>query len=222
MRVVGIVAPVGEQMAENLVYISMHTYRELTGAKEKARSALVKTYRDADVSLVARQMRHQLSKQEVVRDFSVLTPEKAGRVVGNVVSIVELVLLFVALISLFVGAVGIMNTMYTSVFERTKQIGIMKAIGASHDTILFLFLFESGFIGIMGGIVGIVFGIVSAYGISIIFATQGFRGLFSFASIDYFGLGAVFMITFLTGILSGVLPARQAARMEPAEALRFE
>ena len=115
-----------------------------------------------------------------------------------------------------------MNTMYTSVLERTKQIGVMKAIGASNDAILSLFLIESGMIGLVGGILGIIFGILSAYLIGLVAAGFGIRGLFSFASLDFFGLFVILSFTFVIGVMSGVLPARQAAKLEPAEALRFE
>ena len=98
----------------------------------------------------------------------------------------------------------------------------MKAIGASNDAILSLFLIESGMIGLVGGILGIVFGILSAYLISLAAAGFGIRGLFSFASLDFFGLFVVLFLTFIIGIISGVLPARQASLMEPAEALRYE
>ena len=176
----------------------------------------------ANIDLVAQQVKYQLSKQEVVRDFSVLTPAKANRIVGNVLSIVEFFLIAIAFVSLAVGAVGIMNTMYTSVLERTKQIGIMKAVGASSDKILSLFLIESGIIGLVGGVIGIALGIFLSYVISLIVARLGVNGLFSLVALDYFGIFVVLIITFIAGVLSGILPARQAARMEPAEALRYE
>lgn len=222
MKVVGFVSEVGNQTDDNTLYISLSIFRELTGSKSGARFAFVKAVPGADINLVARQVRFRLSKQEVVRDFTVLTPEKAERLIGNVLSIVELSLIIIALISLVVGAVGIMNTMYTSVLERTKQIGVMKAIGASNDSILSLFLIESGMIGLVGGILGIIFGVALAYVIGAAASNFGVRGLFSFASLDLFGFLVILIITFITGVVSGVLPARTASRMEPAEALRYE
>lgn len=220
--VIGSISQIGEQMVDNVIFVSMDLFRELTGSRSGAASAFVKIQPGASIDLVAKQIRYQLSQQETVRDFSILTPEKADRLTDNVLSIIELVLIIIALVSLFVGSVGIMNTMYTSVLERTKQIGIMKAIGASRDTILSLFLIESGLIGLIGGILGIIFGIVAAYLISLIAAGFGIRGLFSFASLDFFGFFVVLFLTFIIGVISGVMPARQAARMEPAEALRYE
>ena len=173
MTVVGVITTIGNRIDDNTIYVSLETFRILTGTRAGVSSALVKVEAGADIDLVARQIRFQLSKQEVIRDFSILTPAKAVNVIGGVLNIVELVLVIIALISLIVGAVGIMNTMYTSVLERTKQIGVMKAIGASNDAILSLFLIESGMIGIVGGILGIIFGVASAYFIGLIAESQG-------------------------------------------------
>lgn len=218
----GIFSEIGLQDEDNQMYLSHKNFEELISRVGFVSAALITIKNEADIDLVAKQIKFQLSKQEVVPDFSVLTPEKANKVVGNVLSIIELVLIIIALISLIVGAVGIMNTMYTSVLERTKQIGIMKAIGASSSTILSLFLIESGMIGAVGGIIGIVMGIAAAYIVGLIAAGLGIRGLFSFASLDFLGFAAILTVTFITGILAGVLPAKQAASMEPAEALRYE
>lgn len=221
MKVVGILSETGVQMEDNLIFISLDIFRDVTGSRSGAGSAVVKAD-PANIALVAKQIKYQLSKQEVVRDFSILTPEKAGRLAGNVLSVIELILTVIALISLVVGAVGIMNTMYTSVLERTKQIGIMKAVGASSEDILSLFLIESGMIGLVGGILGITLGISAAYIVGLIAAGFGIPGLFSFASLDFFGLFVVLFLTFVVGVISGALPARQAAKREPAEALRYE
>lgn len=222
MKVAGTISEIGNQADDNTAYVSMAMFRSLTGVREMAGAAFVKVLPGANIDLVARQIKFQLDKQETVRDFSVITPEKADRLVGGVLDVIELSLIFIALISLLVGAVGIMNTMYTSVLERTKQIGIMKAIGASRDAILSLFLIESGMIGLIGGLIGVALGIFVAYLVGLSAGDLGIGGLFSFGDLDFFGFGVILIITFVTGILSGILPARQAANMEPAEALRYE
>ncbi|PIS39210.1 MAG: hypothetical protein COT33_03205 [Candidatus Nealsonbacteria bacterium CG08_land_8_20_14_0_20_38_20] len=221
-KVAGIFSEVGLQEEDNQICMSHKDFQALTSQRGTASSAALKLEKGANIDLVAKQIKFQLSRQEVVRDFSVLTPEKANQIIGNVFSIIELVLVVIALVSLVVGAVGVMNTMYTSVLERTKQIGIMKAIGASSEAVLSLFLIESGMIGLVGGILGIILGITLAYIIGLAAANFGVRGLFSFASLDFFGFFVILVITFITGIISGILPARQASRMEPAEALRYE
>jgi len=129
------------------------------------------------------------------------------------------VLVGIAAISLLVGGVGIMNTMYTSVLERTKEIGTMKAIGAKNSDILTLFLIESGLLGAIGGIVGAAAGLGLAY--SAANGANSFFGerLFAIQFSPFLFFGAI-SFSFFVGILSGVLPAYQASRLNPVEALR--
>jgi putative ABC transport system permease protein len=221
MKVAGIFAPIGEQMSDNLVYTSLSKLREITG-HTGSRSINIMTKPGVDFDLLAKQVRHEMEKQDVVRDFSVLTPQKATRLIGDVLGIITSVLLVIALVSLLVGAVGITNTMYTSVTERTKQIGVMKAIGASRESILSLFLIESGLIGAVGGLSGILIGLLMAWLIGLIFGYMGVPGVFSLASLDFFGFVSLLIFTFITGIVAGYMPARTASRLEPAEALRYE
>ncbi len=222
MRVAGIISKIGAQDDDNSIYVSPADFGMITGLKPAAMMAFVKVNPEADVNLVALQVKARLSQQEVVRDFAVLTPETAERLAGNVLSIIELVFMSIGLISLLVGAVGIMNSTYTSVLERTKQIGIMKAIGATDEAILSLFLIESGVIGLVGGLIGIIFGILMSAIVGFSAGLAGFKGLFSFSSLDYFGLLSILLFTFVVGIISGILPARQASRKSPMEALRYE
>lgn len=222
MEIVGTISEIGNQMDDNVVYVSMEMFEDLTGLRAGVGSALIQVKEGHDVGYVSQQIKYQLSKQETVQDFSVITPAKASELVGSILTIVELGLIAIALISLLVGAVGIMNTMYTSVLERTKQIGILKAIGATQDAIMSLFLIESGLIGLVGGIIGTVLGVFMAFLVGVLAKYAGAPGMFSFASLDYLGFLAVLLVTFIIGVLSGVLPARQAAKMEPAEALRYE
>ena len=222
MRVVGVLNPIGAQDDDNSFYMSLNNYWGITGADRAVISAILKANPGVNLDLLARQIKFELGKQETVRDFSVLTPAKTSQLIGSVMSLVELFLIVIALISLVVGAVGIMNTMYTSVLERTKQIGIMKAIGATSENVLSLFLMESGIIGLTGGLMGILLGVFISFLIGLFAGKLGTQGLFSFASLDFYGFAVILFITFMTGIFAGLLPARQASKMEPAEALRYE
>ena len=222
LRVAGIFETMGNRDDDNSFYMSWNLFHLISGIKPGAMTAIIRVEPGYNVDLVARQIRFALEKQSVVENFTILTPVKTTAIVGNILGVVEMTLVIIAFVSLLVGAVGIMNTMYTSVLERTKQIGIMKAVGASRDAIMSLFLIESGIIGLVGGFLGIVLGLLAGYGIGLVGQNLGVAGLFSWASIDYFELLVILIFTFVTGVLSGLLPARAASRLEPAEALRYE
>ncbi|MFA6502752.1 MAG: ABC transporter permease [Candidatus Paceibacterota bacterium] len=222
LRVAGIFETMGNRDDDNSFYMSWDLFHLISGIKPGAMTAVVRVQPGYDPNLVARQVRFELAKQKEVEEFTILTPVRTTAIVGNIIGVVELVLVIIAFVSLLVGAVGIMNTMYTSVLERTKQIGIMKAVGASRDSIMSLFLIESGIIGLVGGLLGIVFGLAASYGIGVAAESYGAPDLFNWAAVDYFELLVILIITFITGVLSGVLPARAASRLEPAEALRYE
>ena len=112
-----------------------------------------------------------------------------------------------------------MNSMYTSVLERTKDIGIMKAIGARNSSILHIFLIESGLIGLGGGLIGVMLGTGIAFLIGSVSRQAGFLLLIKIEPIILL-LGLLF--AFIVGILSGILPAYQASRLKPVDALRYE
>ena len=120
----------------------------------------------------------------------------------------------IAAISLLVGGIGIMNIMLVSVTERTREIGIRKAIGATFSNILLQFLIEAMVVSVSGGLVGIVLGIGAAYAITSVFGWQ--------TVISPLSIGASFGITVVIGLFFGIYPARKAALLDPIDALRYE
>jgi len=129
------------------------------------------------------------------------------------------VLIGIAAISLLVGGIGIANTMYTAVLERTKEIGIMKATGAQNKDILLIFVIESGLLGIIGGLIGIAigFGLSSA----VEFLARNFIGTNLIeAYFSYWLLFGALLFSFFIGAIFGVMPARHAASLQPVDALR--
>ncbi|WEL19972.1 ABC-type antimicrobial peptide transport system,permease component [Candidatus Nanohalococcus occultus] len=165
-------------------------------------------------------LRNERDVEEGSEDFQVRTAEDILRSFRNQLNIVRGVLLGIGSISLLVGGIGIMNTMYTAVTERTREIGVMKAIGATQRQILALFMIESGIVGMIGGIAGATVGIGISY-IAGILIEQSVSIPFSpYVSVELV-VGSV-GFSFIIGVISGVLPARKASKKEPVEALRFE
>lgn len=152
-------------------------------------------------------------------DFSVQTPQQGIQTINTVLLSIQFVIIGIALISLLVGGIGITNTMYTSVLERKKEIGIMKSIGAKNSDIITIFLAESALLGLVGGVVGIIIGLGLAYG-----AAAGISG--ALGGLEFVINPNTALLIFagafsvLVGAISGVLPAIQASKLNPVEALR--
>jgi len=167
---------------------------------------------------IERKLRKDRDEKLGEEDFSVQTPIQALQAVSTVLNIINLIITGIAAISLLVGGIGIANTMYTSVLERTKEIGVMKSIGARNKDILLIFLIESAFLGLVGGIVGALMGLALAF----IAAT----GASSALGIDFKVVLSIPLLlsaisfSLLIGVLSGILPAFQASKLNPVEALR--
>ena len=168
---------------------------------------------------IERKMRDDRNLKEGEEDFSVQTPLQAISSVNTILDIINIVIAGIAGISLVVGAIGITNTMYTSVLERTREIGIMKAIGAKNSDIMSIFLIESGLLGLVGGIIGVMLGLAMAFGASS--AAGAFLG-----GVDFnikFSMPLIFGslgFAFIMGVGAGILPAMQASKLKPVEALR--
>jgi putative ABC transport system permease protein len=167
---------------------------------------------------VEKALRKERDVKEGKEDFSVILSKDLINTVNSVLGVLQIALVGVAGISLVVGALGIMNTMYTAVAERTKEIGIMKAIGATNHDITMIFLIESGMLGLFGGIIGDILGFSLSKIVEIFAANTGFAILKAYMSVELVVASLVF--SFLIGALSGVLPARHAASLKPAEAIR--
>jgi len=162
-------------------------------------------------------------------DFSISNPATMQATIQATMNTMTLFLGAIAAISLIVGAIGIANSMFTAVLEKTKDIGIMKSIGAKNIDILLVFLFNSGLIGLVGGIGGIVLGTFSSTAISSLGGVQASGGGRGFLG----GLGSTTLVTpqliigallfsILIGMISGVIPAYRASKLNPVDALRYE
>ncbi len=151
-------------------------------------------------------------KYDEENDFSINQQEGLMAEYNSVVGVIQIAGLIITGLSLFVGAIGIMNIMFVSVRERTKEIGIRKAIGAKKRTILTQFLLESSAICLLGGVAGLIAAILGSMALNQYFPTS----VQVDAVIIAIGVSAV------TGILSGFAPAYQASKLDPVESLRYE
>lgn len=154
-------------------------------------------------------------------DFSVSSPLSFQQTISSSLSTLSLFLEAIAAISLLVGAIGITNTMFTSVLEKTKEIGIMKSIGAKNREILMIFLFKAGMLGLIGGVGGTILGILLSISIGELAGISlGRTALTSYIN-PWLVVGA-FLVSMLIGMISGAIPAYRASRLSPIEALRYE
>ncbi|MFH1306272.1 MAG: ABC transporter permease [Candidatus Micrarchaeota archaeon] len=145
------------------------------------------------------------------KDFSIMTSDSILEQVGQIIGILTAFLGFITAISLLVGGVGVANTMYMAVMEKTKEIGTLKAIGASSKDVLLLIVLESAIIGLVGGIIGLLIGWVLSIIVSFFdFKTVISPWLIAFALIFSIGIG----------VISGILPARKASKLSPIVAIR--
>jgi putative ABC transport system permease protein len=145
-------------------------------------------------------------------DFSINQQDQFVQMFNRVAGTIALIGLFITGLSLFVGGIGIMNIMFVSVAERTREIGIRKAIGAKRRTILLQFLTEAACICMLGGLIGL--GI--AWPLTLIIQR------FLPATMSLTVVGIALLVSLVTGVVSGFLPAWRAARMNPVDALRSE
>jgi putative ABC transport system permease protein len=166
----------------------------------------------ADITAILRKQ-HKLKSTDA-DDFTVRTQAELISTISSTSELLTVLLTAIAGISLLVGGIGIMNIMYVSVTERTKEIGLRMSIGARGIDILLQFLVEAIFISITGGIIGVLLGILAANLVTLIFS---WPTLISESSIIL-----SFLVCAITGVFFGYYPARNASRLDPIEALRYE
>ena len=211
--------------ADNQVIVPLTTARDrivrragttVDGIYLQATSATAVTEASTQVSNIMRLRHHVAVGKE---DFSVASQASLLTTATSITGILTAFLGGIAAISLLVGGIGIMNIMLVSVIERTREIGLRKALGARNRDIMTQFLAESSFLSLLGGLMGILLGWLISLIIGLIASASG-TTLNPAVSLSAVLLATLFSIA--VGLFFGIYPARRAARLEPVEALRYE
>jgi putative ABC transport system permease protein len=171
----------------------------------------------SDVTLVLKQRHHILTDDNI--DFTVRNIATAIDILTTITSALSLFLTSMAAISLIVGGIGILNIMLATVAERTREIGLRKAVGATNGMIMKQFLLEAGTLTSLGGIIGIIVGIFMSYLMALLMKYMGFDWDFV---ISIMSIVLAVGVSILTGVIFGIYPSFKAAKLDPIEALRYE
>jgi len=205
------------------IHLTTRDFEKLTGEKNVS-GILVRVYDVENVESIADEIEYVVNENHGDEDFaSAITMSSILESIQNVLGIIQMVLLAIAGIALVVASIGIMNTMLTSVMERTHEIGIMKAIGAKNVDVMSIFMMEGLLISLIGGSVGIILGIIGAKGLSMV--TSGFMGGGGPSLTPVITITSIVLalsVAMFVGIVSSLYPARKAAKMSPIEAVRYE
>ncbi|MBN1407630.1 MAG: ABC transporter permease [Calditrichaceae bacterium] len=203
---------------DNQIFIPITALMKYFGTSNRGYSIAVKSpshenLADFEYELIGEMRNIRKLKPTEKDNFSINSMDSLMDMYNNIMGVIVLIGLAITGISLFVGGIGVMNIMFVSVTERTKEIGIRKAIGARKKVILTQFLFESSIICLIGGIIGVII----SFGVAELIDKMVMP-----ASISLPIVFVALMIGILTGVVSGFIPALRASRLNPIDALRYE
>lgn len=162
--------------------------------------------------------RHKIKTDEQA-DFTVRNLADAVELLSTITNALRLFLTAMAAIALIVGGIGILNIMMVTVAERTREIGLRKAVGADNSAIRNQFLLEAGTLTFLGGVIGIIFGVIVSYLVSVVMKAVGYDWAFV---ISIQSVLLAVGVSILTGVIFGLYPAFKASKLNPIEALRYE
>ncbi|MEM3553236.1 MAG: FtsX-like permease family protein, partial [Candidatus Bathyarchaeia archaeon] len=213
-QVKGVLKELGNQLIDEQAYVSLSAAAALFG----------KTNEYDGIYVITKDTKYNDEVEKTIRriygsNIGITSPKAIAETINNIVSTFNAYIFSIAFVSLLVGAIGIITTLFTSVMERTREIGLLKALGFNNTIILLLFLFESMIIGGAGGVLGFATGIIGAHLLAKIipFGITGIKPVFYIKNVLY-----IWLLVFTLSILAGLYPAWRASKLNPIEALRKE
>ncbi len=196
---------------DNVVYMPLEAAHSQFGI-DRLTEIVVNAKSQELVPIVKTQINTVLSKKLTKDEFSIQTGDTLVNTISNITNMLSLALGGIAAISLLVGGIGVANIMLVSVTERTKEIGLRKALGAKRNDILAQFLLEAVMLSVTGGIIGIILGMLASIGIAIILVS----------TVTWWSVILAFGFSAAVGIIFGMAPALRASKLNPIDALRYE
>ncbi len=217
-KVIGILEPVGNQQDDSSIYISRKAGQAIDNYGDNVNYMILKSKKEADGNLVAKKVEKELNRNREEDTFLVITAGSFLELIERVLNIIRSILISIAGISLIVASLGIINSVYTSVLERTREIGVLKSIGAKISDITFIFVFESVVLTLVGGFIGFWVGVGIAKLVVLYAESKGFTMLVITLTPQI--IIATFLLALTVGLISGFFPARSAAKLNIVDALR--
>lgn len=227
LRVIGVVAPRGSSFFQNsdeLIFMPLSIgqqqilgihYLQSISIKVDDASHIDSTI--ASINTILKQQHHILNDIDI--DFTIRNQEDAVKILSTITNALSLFLVAMAAISLVVGGIGILNIMMVTVAERTREIGLRKAVGATNKAVRNQFLLEAVLLTSLGGFIGIILGVIISYLISLLMKYLGYDWAFVVSG------GSIILsvgVSILTGVVFGLFPAIKASKLNPIDALRYE
>jgi len=227
LRVIGLLEKQGSSLFMNMddqIYIPLPIAQKQILGINYLRSINIKVDSPENVDRTIQDITSLLKQQHRIKseediDFTVRSMTDAINILSTVTNALRLFLTAMAAISLIVGGIGILNIMLATVAERTREIGLRKAVGATNKVIMKQFLFEAGTLTFLGGIIGILIGIIISFLIYLLMRYLGYDWAFI---ISLWSLFLAIGVSVLTGVIFGLYPALKASKLNPIDALRYE
>jgi putative ABC transport system permease protein len=223
-RVVGFIDPIGNPQDDSQIYMTTDSMEELYGDNLTGYGYVIARVDPSNINTIIERVEESLRRNRNLEkgkeDFFVQSWEDLLKTYTNVLNGIIGFIILIAFISVIVSAINTANTMITSVLERIREIGVMKAVGARNSEIFNIFLFESAFLGFVAGVLGVGLGWLFTSLIARLLINLGWGFLQPQYSIFLFA--GLILFAGLTGALSGAIPAYKASRTNPVVALRYE